>query len=296
MLSQFTAVKPRPFQVLRQIPGGGSVTLEGDQIGEGPPLLLVHGLSATRRNVVQGSRHLSRRGYSMVAYDARGHGASSPAPDPGSYEYSDLVADLEAVIDQLELERPVLVGSSMGAATVLTYALEHPELVPAMVQVTPAYAGEGRTAEPVDDDEWERLARALEHGGVDEFVEVSTPDDLPERWQEVSREATRQRMERHEHPDAIAAALRVVPYSRAFDGLDLLESFEPPTLIVGSRDESDWLHELKIAKEYERRLPNAELVTEEKDQTPMAWQGARLSGAIADFLERTGVAPQAESE
>jgi pimeloyl-ACP methyl ester carboxylesterase len=296
LLSQFTAVKPRSFQVLRQIPGGGSVTLEGEEAGDGPPLLLVHGLSATRRNVVQGSRHLVRRGYRMVAYDARGHGASSPAPDPSGYEYGDLVGDLEAVIDQLELERPVLVGSSMGAATVLTYALEHPELVPALVQVTPAYAGQGRTAEPVDDDEWEKLARALESGGVDEFVEVSTPDDLPERWKEVSREATRQRMERHEHPEAIAAALRVVPYSMAFDGLDLLESFEPPTLVVGSRDEADWLHELEIAQEYARRLPNAELVTEDKDDTPLAWQGARLSGVIADFLERAGLSPQPEPE
>ena len=89
-----------------------------------------------------------------------------------------------------------------------------------------------------------------------------------------------------------------MPYSLAFKGLDLLESFEPPTLVVGSRDESDWLHELKIAQEYARRLPHAELVTEDKGDTPLAWQGARLSGVIADFLERAGLAPgpQAEAE
>ena len=292
MLSQFIAVNPSTFQVLRQIPGGGSITLEGEDAGDGPAVVLVHGLSATRRNVVQGSRHLLRRGYRLIAYDARGHGDSSPAPDPKAYEYSDLVGDLEAVLDHFELERPILVGSSMGAATVMTWALEQPERVPAVVQVTPAYRGEGRTAEPVDDDEWEKLARALEQGGVDAFVDVSTPDDLPERWREVSREASRQRMERHEHPEAVAAALRVVPYSQAFDGMDLLDSFEPPTLVVASRDEADWLHELEIAQEYERRLPNAELVMEDEDQAPMAWQGAKLSGVIGDFLERNGLAPQ----
>jgi pimeloyl-ACP methyl ester carboxylesterase len=280
------------FQVLRQIPGRGSITIAGEQAGEGPPVVLVHGLSATRRNVVQGSRHLIKRGYSLVAYDARGHGESDPPGDPAAYEYRDLVADLEAVIDHLELERPALVGSSMGAATVLTYALEHPERVPALVQITPAYTGRGRTADGVDGDTWEKLAGALEEGGVDGFVEVSQTDDLPEKWRRVAEEATRQRMERHRHPEGVAAALRVVPYSTAFEGLERLESLELPTLIVASRDEADWLHELEVARDYERRLPNVELAIEDEGQAPLAWQGARLSGVIGDFLERAGYPPQ----
>jgi len=242
----------------------------------------------SRRNVVQGSRHLVRRGYRLISYDARGHGASSPAPDPSAYEYSDLVEDLEAVIEHFELDGPALVGSSMGAATVLTYTLDHPDRVPALVQVTPAYTGEGRTAEVVDRDTWEELANALESGGVEAFVDVAQPQDLPEKWRKVAEEATRQRMERHEHPEAVAAALRVVPYSAAFDGLDKLESLEVPTLIVASRDEADWLHEIEIARDYEKRLPNVEFAVEDEEQAPLAWQGAKLSGVIADFLERSG--------
>jgi pimeloyl-ACP methyl ester carboxylesterase len=286
-------MKPTSFQVLRQIPGGGSLTLEGESVGEGPPIVLVHGLSATRRNVVQGSRHLAKRGYRLVAYDARGHGASSPAPDSSAYEYADLVSDLEAVIEYLELDRPALVGSSMGAATVLTYALEHPDRVPALVQVTPAYTGEGRTAEVVEKDTWEELAGALESGGVEAFVDVAQPEDLPEKWRKVAEEATRQRMERHEHPEAVAAALRVVPYSAAFDGLDKLGALEVPTLIVASRDEADWLHEIDVARDYERRLPKVEFAVEDEDEAPLAWQGAKLSGVIGDFLERNGYPPQA---
>jgi pimeloyl-ACP methyl ester carboxylesterase len=292
LLSQFTAVEPGSFRVLRQIPGRGSITLAGEQAGEGRPIVLVHGLSATRRNVVQGSRHLIKRGYRLIAYDARGHGESDPAPDPSAYEYRDLVADLEAVLDYLELDRPALVGSSMGAATALAYALDHPERVPALVQITPAYTGAGRTAETVADDTWERLAGALEEGGVEGFVEASQPEDLPERWRTVAEEATRQRMERHRNHEGVAAALRAVPYSAAFDGLERLESFEVPTLIVASRDESDWLHPLEVAREYDRRLPNAELVIEDEGQAPIAWQGARLSGVIGDFLERSGFPPQ----
>jgi pimeloyl-ACP methyl ester carboxylesterase len=285
-------MKPRPFQVLRQIPGAGSITLEGEEVGQGPPMVMVHGLSATRRNVVQGSRHLARRGYRLIAYDARGHGASSPAPDPAAYEYADLVGDLEAVLEYFELERPALVGSSMGAATVLSYTLDNPERVPALVQITPAYTGQGRTAEAVDGDTWEKLAGALESGGVEAFVDVAQPDDLPDKWRDVAEEATRQRMERHEHPEAVAQALRVVPYSTAFEGLDRLESLEVPTLIVASRDEADWLHAIEVARDYERRLPKVELSVEDEDQAPLAWQGARLSGVIGDFLERNGYPPQ----
>src|ERR687890_421860 len=64
------------FQVLRQLPGAGAITLEGETLGEGPPVVLLHGLSATRRNVVQGSRALVKRGYRLISYDARGHGRS----------------------------------------------------------------------------------------------------------------------------------------------------------------------------------------------------------------------------
>jgi pimeloyl-ACP methyl ester carboxylesterase len=279
-------VETTEFQVLRQLPGAGSLTLEGESLGEGPPVVLLHGLSATRRNVVQGSRALAKRGYRLISYDARGHGASSPAP---VYEYPDLVADLAAVLEHLELERAALVGSSMGAATAMAFALEHPERVPALVQITPAYTGYARTGD-VDGEVWGQLATALDKG-IDEFVELAQPPGLPERWREVAREATRQRMERHEHLDAVAQAVRTIPQSIAFKGLEPLSSLDLPVLIVGSRDEADSIHPLAVAEEYARKLPNAELLVEEKGKSPLAWQGARLSNVIADFLERVGYAP-----
>jgi pimeloyl-ACP methyl ester carboxylesterase len=275
---------PIPFEL--EVSG---VTLRGEGTGEGAELLLLHGLSATRRSVVQGSRHLVRRGYRLIAYDVRGHGQSSPPSDPKAYEYADLTADLEAVMERLELERTVLVGSSMGAATAMAFALERPERVPALVQITPAYTGTRTT--DISREVWERLAAALEEG-VDAFVETAVPDGISDRWRDVAREATRQRMERHEHLDAVAAALRVVPRSQAFNGLERLESLEVPTLVVGSRDEADTIHPLSVAREYAERLPRSEFVVEEEGETPIAWRGARLSHAIGDFLERTGLPPQ----
>jgi 3-oxoadipate enol-lactonase len=275
---------PKPKEI--ELTGG----LCGDVAGDGPPVLLLHGLSATRRNVVQGSRHLVKRGYRLIAYDARGHGASDPPEDPEAYEYTDLLADLERVLEELGIERPVLAGSSMGAATAMAFTLAHPERVPALVQITPAYTGERTTRVPPE--VWARLATALEDG-VDSFVDAAVPDDMPGRWREVARESTRQRMERHEHPEAVAAALRIVPFSNAFDGLERLETLDIPTLVVGDRDEPDQLHPLDIARRYAELLPRGELLVEDEGETPIAWRGARLSHAIGDFLERSGVPPQA---
>lgn len=279
------AARPRPVAFAAE-PAPG-LTLAGDAAGEGAPIVLLHGLTATRRNVVQGSSHLLGRGRRLIGYDARGHGESSPAPDPDDYGYPQLEADLVAVLDALELDRVALAGSSMGAATALRLALREPGRVAALVQITPAYAGAGRLGDR-GLAHWDRLADALERGDVDAFVEATGVAELPERWREPARMATRQRVERHRHLDAVARAVRLVPRSEAFASLDELSGLDVPTLVVGSRDGPDPGHPLAVAEEYVRRLPRAELAVEDEGDSPLAWQGARLSRAIGDFLDRAG--------
>src|SRR3954467_15625241 len=115
------------------------VTLAGEEAGEGIPVVLLHGLTATRRYVVMGSRALERSGHRVVAYDARGHGASAPAPDPDAYDYDDLVEDLRAVLDDCGVDRAVLAGASMGAHTAVRLAVDAPERVAGLVVITPAF-------------------------------------------------------------------------------------------------------------------------------------------------------------
>src|SRR5437764_10020213 len=98
--------KPLQFEL-----NSGSTTLRGEHSGDGDPVVLLHGLTATRRYVVMGSRYLPSNGRRIVPYDARGHGESDPAPEPAAYEYSDLAADLEAVLDGLGIERAALAGA-----------------------------------------------------------------------------------------------------------------------------------------------------------------------------------------
>ena len=263
------------------------VRLAGERTGSGVPVVLLHGLSATRRYVLMGSRYLARAGAELIGYDARGHGASAPAPDPRAYEYADMARDLEAVVDAVGAP-VVLVGNSMGAATALAYALEQPEQVAALVQITPGFAGAGR--EDHEMDNWEALADGLERDGVDGFMAAFVPPAEP-RFREAALKFTRQRLERHEHPEAVAQALRIVPRSTAFDGLELLAALTMPALVVGSRDESDPGHPLALAEAYAEALPAATLLVEASGQSPLAWQGAQLSRAIESFLREVAILP-----
>lgn len=269
---------PRPVEILR-----GGVTLRGEVSGDGPAALLLHGLTATRRYVVHGSRVLERGGMRVVTFDARGHGESSAAP--GAYSYREMVADALEVLDALGLERAMLVGQSMGAATAVALALAAPERVTALGLITPAHLGR-----PSDDlERWDRLAAGLERGGVAGFLEAIEPLDVPERWRDAVRTTIRQRLERHRDPAAVADALRDVPRTTAFEGLAPLGRIAVPTLVVGSRDEIDGSHPLAVAEEWCSRIPGARLIVEPAGESPLAWRGGRLSEALLELADRAGL-------
>jgi 3-oxoadipate enol-lactonase len=266
----------------------GGVSLAGEQAGEGTPVVLLHGLTATRRYVVMGSRALQRSGHRVVACDARGHGASSPAPEPSAYGYELLAADLEAVLETLGIERAVLAGASMGAHTALRLALTCPQRVAALALITPSFQPDA----PRDERElarWDALARGLREGGVEGFVRAYDLGSVPEGWRETVEKVLRQRLSAHEHPRAVADALQAVPRSRPFESLGELAGIDVPTVVVASRDKADPGHPLAVGRRYAETIPAAELVVEEAGRSPIAWQGGQLSRAIAALAARAEV-------
>ncbi len=266
----------------RTITAAQGVALGVTDDGDGVPVVLLHGLSSTRRYVVMGSNGLRRAGHRVVSYDARGHGVSSPAPAPDAYGYDELSADLLAVLDELELDRAVLAGGSMGAHTILRLALDVPERVAGLVVITPAY-------DPVGFEDEARLARydalaeGMRSGGVEGYLAVYDVGRLPAAWRESVATFLRQSIARHEHPDAVADALRAVPRSRPFEDLHGLEQIECPAVVVASRDEADPGHPLALGEAYAELLPRGRLVVEEQGKSPLAWQGGRLSKVIAEL-------------
>jgi pimeloyl-ACP methyl ester carboxylesterase len=276
--------EPQPFGA------GEAPVVRGETSGSGPAIVLCHGITATRRYVIHGSRALERAGHTVVTYDARGHGESDPAPAGRGYGYPELVGDLERVVGAtVGGGRFVLGGHSMGAHTAVAYALRHPERLAGLVLVGPVYAGR---VEEHSIAYWDGLAEALREGGVDGFVEyIERVQGIAPRWRDTVVRFTRERMLRHRHPLALVEALRQVPRSRPFEGLEDLGRIEVPALVVGSHDEADPGHPREAAEAYAERLPAARRIGEEPGESPLAWQGGRLSRAIAEFcaeLDLTG--------
>jgi 3-oxoadipate enol-lactonase len=281
------AAPPRaePFSV-----GGAGPRLEGEAVGEGVPIVLLHGITATRRYVLHGSNALVRRGFGLTSYDARGHGRSDPAPEGEGYTYPELSADLGRVLDARGIRRPILCGHSMGCHTAARFALERSDEVAAAVLVGPVSIGLPPSEESIA--HWDRLADGLEGRGVEGFMEAYAEDlELAAPWRETVLQITHQRLALHEHPEAVAQAMRDVARSVPFDGLTELESLELPVLVVASRDEADPGHPEAVAEAWAERAPEAELVVEDPGASPLAWQGGRLSRAIAEFLARSGISP-----
>jgi pimeloyl-ACP methyl ester carboxylesterase len=253
--------------------------LSGEEAGDGVPVVLLHGLTATRRYVVMGSKNLERGGHRVVMYDARGHGRSQPAD---SYGYDALAGDLLAVLDDRGIDRAVLAGASMGAHTAVRFALEHPERASALVLITPAFEPDGDR----DLERWDALSEGLRSGGVEGFVEAYGEPRVPESFRETVLTVLRQRLSAHEHPQAVADALHEVPRSSAFGSWDELERLDLPVTVVASRDEADPQHPYATGERYADAIAGAELVTEEPGKSPLAWQGGQLSRVIAETAAR----------
>lgn len=107
------------------------VRLAYEEAGEGaPPMVLVHGWTCDRSYMATQLKHFSRE-HRVVSIDLRGHGESD-APEV-DYTMELLASDVAWMIDQLGLERPIVVGHSMGGIVTLALAANHPQHARAIV-------------------------------------------------------------------------------------------------------------------------------------------------------------------
>lgn len=113
--------------------------------GGGPPVLLLHGLTDSGACWARLARELVAD-YDLIMPDARGHGRSA-APDAG-YSPEDRAADVVALIDALGLDRPVLVGHSMGGLTAALVAADAPGRIGGAILEDPSFLTPEEWADP----------------------------------------------------------------------------------------------------------------------------------------------------
>jgi N-formylmaleamate deformylase len=133
-----------------------------DYPGEGRGVVVLPGITSPAISwdfVVRAVRGKWR----FVVCDIRGRGLSQ-TPADGGYTLADYSADLAGVIDALGLDRPTLLGHSMGARIVTAFAAQHPGVAGAVIAVDPPMSGPGRSDYPITRDAFMRQLREARAG------------------------------------------------------------------------------------------------------------------------------------
>ncbi|MFD7785853.1 alpha/beta fold hydrolase [Streptomyces nojiriensis] len=127
------------------IPVAGGSRIWAERAGDGPPLVLLHGSVHDSRLWDRVFAALARH-HTVVRYDARGHGRSTPATAPFRYE-----DDLLAVLDRFGFRSADLVGLSMGGEVALDFTLEHPARVRSLTLIAASVGGHAWPRSPETD-------------------------------------------------------------------------------------------------------------------------------------------------
>ncbi len=250
-----------------------------DDVGTGPPVVLIHGFPLCRHMWRPQVAALNEAGYRVICPDLPGFGESPPLPEPACMShYADKVIEL---LDELGVERAVVGGMSMGGYVLLNLASRFPErLTGAMFLVTRAAADDAAGKEKRS-----LLAGELRNGNrmivPDSFAQVlfapSTPGENPVLVAEV-----RDWMETASPAGTIYGLLAM--RDRA-DYVDWLPKLNVPALVVGAE------HDLAVPLVHSRALatglPQAELqVIAGAGHMANLEQEGQFNAALLGFLQK----------
>jgi pimeloyl-ACP methyl ester carboxylesterase len=201
-------------------------------------------------------------GFTLVAPDLRGRGKSRPSTDVEEHSFDQHSGDILTMLDDLEINRAIISGSSFGAAVAIAFALRHIERVQALVLIASAFGasydemGEGN----LDSygDLGDRIAaEGLEAVAASEAARTNSKRPLT-RWMQ--------------HDEAsLIAFLRAVPLFRPFERADDLRRVTAPALVVPG---ADAIHTPELSAAYADALPNATL-----------FKGETLQESVKSFLD-----------
>jgi pimeloyl-ACP methyl ester carboxylesterase len=233
--------------------------------GEGPPLVIAHGLlsSTAMADLLGEVPPPLFQDFSVVTYDARGHGQSGFTSDVADYEWESLVADMLGLFQHLGIEKAHLGGSSMGGGTALVFALRHPEKVEKIVLQSPPPVGQQQSAPGAA--LFGGLAKLVEGLGLKEAVDIAL---RLKPWCEVKKTAPIiYQWIRHWllslNPQALVPAIRGIVLGPALSDEDFARVAALTLLIAHPDDE---LHPVASAERLRDAIPQSRLVV-----APDAW-------------------------
>jgi 3-oxoadipate enol-lactonase len=209
---------------------------DGDQ-----KLVFAHGLMGTGSSQRLMLAPLVDAGWTVVTFDQRGHGSSSPVTSPAGFDPDAMGADLWAVADAAGFDRCWIGGGSMGAATSFCAARNVPERVAGLIQAVPALRDTPHELVWV----FESLADRVRDAGIDGLIEL-LQQLMVGMGREEQDEIFVAELRTHD-ASSVELALRTVPTWILPDVPAAFASFPFPVLVQGWDD--DPIHPLQTAQD-----------------------------------------------
>jgi pimeloyl-ACP methyl ester carboxylesterase len=260
----------------------GNLAVAVNDVGAGPPVVLLHGLACGKRMWFHQIRALRGR-FRVIAYDQRGHGQTDAPSAATDYSAAHLARDLVGVLDALEIECAAIVGFSLCGGPALALAASRPERISRLVL---ADVGAGAD-DPV---KIETLARQwvtlIDQGRIDDLVCEMLRSEL---FKFYARRGTRRRnhmaaLFRATPPTGLRFTLSEVLAKRKslFRLTDPLKSLQAPTLVIVG--EQDYVCS-KSARLLAQTIPNASLkiIKGSGHMSPLE-QPAAFNATLMEFL------------
>ena len=220
-----------------------------ERVGEGPPLVLVHGAAVDSRMWRPQLTALADE-FTVIAWDEPGAGHSSDVP--ANFALADYAHCLAALIDALDLGPAHVAGLSWGGTVALELYRHHPGLVATLILVD-TYAGWKGSLPAEEVRARVEGARQMLSAPADEF-DPTFPGlfagDPPAEFVPLLEE-----MAAAVRPDSMKTALRVMAEA---DQRDLLPRIAVPTLLIWG--ELDARSPLTVASQFEQAIPDTKLV------------------------------------
>lgn len=253
------------------------------QAGQGEPILMLHGLGATKAEFMPTLAALAPAGFRVVAIDLPGFG-DSDKPLAAPYDAPFFARWVLATMDALGIGRAHVLGHSMGGRVALEVGMRHPERVEGLVLMTPsmAWLAERRWAG------WLKLVRpelGLIQPAPKAVVESVVKRVVPGSQSQFVRPALDEFLRAYLTPRgraAFYASARQIVLDDPGDFWAALEALSPRSLFIWGRQ--DTLVPIGFMRHVERVLPDAHHVELDCGHVPQLEQPARLHEAVARFL------------
>jgi pimeloyl-ACP methyl ester carboxylesterase len=276
--------------------GGAKVNYVDIGSGEGTPVVLVHGLGGQWQNWLENIPRLAQT-RRVVALDLPGHGLSEmPAEKITISNYGKTV---DALIEQLGLDRVDVVGNSMGGFIASEVAIQFPHRVEHLVLVSAAGITSanvaraptmtlGRIASVVTAYTAARH-RAIARRPITRHLALALVARHPSRLRaDLAWEGLIKGTGKPGFDDALRACLE-------YDFRDRLPDISCPTLIVWGKE--DAVIPSRDAAEFERRIPNArKLIMEDTGHIPQVERPETFNRELLEFLDEAAETPAAREE